>query len=111
MEIIADPPNIEPAVENNPKHEDLRKKAEMWIAENPRGYSVFLSKARIHVELGLRFSAKSLAEEVRLAGRLYGDQAEDDYLIDNDLVAYISRRLVQDVPEAARYLKFRQTRW
>ena len=62
METITDPPIVEPAVENNPKHEDLRRKAEQWIAENPRGYSIFLSKARIHVELGLRFSAKSLAE-------------------------------------------------
>lgn len=111
METIHDPPVVEPAVENNPKHEDLRRKAEEWIAEHQHNYRLFVEKAKSYVMHNLRFSAKSLAELIRLEGLHPGQKTFGDYRLNNDLIAYIARRLVEDVPEAAQFLHFRKTRW
>jgi len=111
METITDPPIVEPAVENNPKHEDLRRNAEKWIAENPNNYRLFMAKASSYANHNLRFSAKSLAEAVRLEGLHPGEKTYGDYRINNNFIAYIARRLVEDIPEAARFLHFRKTRW
>lgn len=108
MIIIKDLANVEPARENNPDHEDLRKATAAWIEENPAVYAMFLHFAREMVKEGQPFGAKLLAERVRWECYL---QKKGEYKLNNNYVAYIARRLIMDDQTLLRFLRFRKTQW
>lgn len=87
---------------------NLRKLAEKWIEENPALYDLFKSYARDLFNSGEKFSVKLIAERVRWEVRVHW---KGTFKISNDLVAYIGRKLVQDIPELKSVFKFKKTRW
>lgn len=106
---ISDPPLpfIDDPVEQNPGRKDLRAEAEAWLAAYPNLYAAFEEAAIFYLGRGESFGAKFLAERVRW-------ETEGEYpgfKINNDHVAYIARKLVEDHPELLGRLRFRRTRY
>ncbi len=87
---------------------DLRHKASVWIAENPKLYGLFKTYAKDLLDSEEKFSVKLIAERVRWEVRVAW---KGEFKISNDLVAYIGRRLAEDMPELKGVFKFKQTRW
>ena len=109
MRTLFDPPRIEPARKNNPDGLDLRAEAQRWIDENPDLYRLFEHFALRMASLERPFGAKFLAERVRW--ECAETNRDGEYAINNNLTAYIARRLVQDHPHLSRFLRFRETRY
>ena len=105
---LFDPPTVEPARENNPQRLNLREEFEKWHRENPGVYRLFEKFALTMSAMGKPFGAKFLAERVRWECYI---SARDDYAVNNNLTAYIARRLVQDHPELWQFLRFRRTKY
>jgi hypothetical protein len=110
---IKDPPSgvIEPARENNPRREDLRKAAAAWIVANPKVYALFQQFARQMSDRGRRFGIGLLAERVRWECMFVTAGGTHEYKINNNYRAYIARKLVQDDPFLTQFLRFRETKW
>src|SRR4051812_49347826 len=87
---------------------NLRHKADEWIEENPALYDLFKSYARDLFNSGEKFSVKLIAERVRWEVRV---QWKGTFKISNDLVAYVGRKMVEDIPELKAVFKFKKTRW
>lgn len=87
---------------------DLREKADIWISENPRFYELFKQYAAKLYDADQPFSIKLIAERVRWEVRI---EWRGEFKISNDIVAYIGRRLAEDMPELNKVFKFRQTKW
>ena len=108
---IPDPPAeyIRPARRNNPRCEDLRRKAMRWIEENPRVMEIFLRLAREKLLRRERISIGDLTEDVR---RLMGaDPDRRGYRINNNFRAYIARWLFVQEPGIRPLIEFRRTSW
>lgn len=87
---------------------DLRAEAEAWIDANPQAYAIFVRFAKRAATMGRPFGIGLLTERVRWEA--FFDRSDTDgYKINNNHRAYIARRLVEDVPEAASLLRFRGT--
>jgi len=105
------PEYIEPAGENNPLKEDLRRKTEEWIANNPSIYLLFEKFAREMVSIGKKFGVKLLAERVRWECHVTHSIDDTGFKVSNNYTAYIARRLAQDIPGLEELIVFRQTRY
>jgi ActR/RegA family two-component response regulator len=105
---IKDPASVDPARENNPDHENLRKATAAWIEENPDVYGLFLKFAREMAAQGKPFGVKLLAERVRWECLIH---KRGEYKLNNNHVAYIARRLIMDDQTLVRFIRFRKTQW
>ena len=107
---VIDPPKklIDKAVKNNPENEDLRRKAEVWIAENPRVMDLYRQFAKELLAMKRKFNVSLLTERVRWECMLSFDE---DFKISNNHRAYIARKLTEEMPELKAIFKFRETRW
>ena len=110
---IKDPPDdfIDPARENNPEKDNLRKRAEAWIATHPDVFAVFERAALRMLRESRQGGINALVERVRW--ELHGKIDPDDkgYRINNNLAPYISRALTEKHPGLVEVFKFRRTRW
>ena len=105
---IQDPPVIEPAVTNNPNHDDLREKSEKWIEENPKAFSM-LKEFALHMASRERpFGMKLLIERARWEWMV---TTKGDLKFNNNYTAYVARAIVQAHPEIGEFLRFRKTVW
>jgi len=86
---------------------DLRGEAERWIDENPEAYALFVRFARERVTKGRRFGVKAIAERVRWEWDLEWD---GEFKLNNNLTAYIARRLAADVPGVGALIETRKVR-
>ena len=104
---------IPPNEPNNPGKENLRRKTAEWIGRNPQIYALFVEFAREALKLRFHFGAKLITERVRWEAKVRWGEDERDgkYKICNNYVAYIARRLCQDVPGVEHLMRFRQTRY
>lgn len=103
------PPPTEPARENNPDKEDLRKAAAKWIEDNPTAYGYFVRFALELAERGRPFGIGLVAERVRW--ECVVARGDDGYKINNNYRAYVARKLVAEHPRLRAFLKFRKTRY
>lgn len=88
--------------------EDHRERAEAWIAEHPDVYALFERFAGEMALRGRKFGVKALAERVRWECEWIKKDDEADWKINNNHVAYIARRLVQDHPQLKDFVEFRK---
>ncbi len=111
---IADPPQkfIDDARDNNPERRNLRIEAEQFLERHPNVYDLFVRFAMEKKTLDQTFGAKHLAERVRWeCGLTKGADEMGEYLLNNNHIAYIARKLVSDYPELLDFIKFRKTRY
>ena len=106
--IVHKPFPAEPAGKNNTNKEDLRKATAEWIDQNPKLYTLFKRFSKEMVDHNRKFGMKQLAERIRWETVLSG---VGEYKIPNDYVAYIARRIADDVPGAKKLLRFTETRY
>lgn len=108
-ERIVDPQcPIEDPLPNNPNKEDLRRKTETWLINNPHIYGLYKRFAHDLLRAGRPFSVKLITERIRW--ECYFEYNEE-FKISNDYSAYIARKLARDIPELTKILKFKKTRW
>lgn len=83
---------------------DLQMEADLWILSNPSLFESMEAMASSFARKRRKFGAKLLAEEARW-GRS-GSKASD-FKINNYLVPYLARRMVERNPKLAPYIKMR----
>ena len=87
---------------------DLAARADAWIREHPGGWALFKRFALEAASGGHKFGAKALAERIRWAARI--EKGQDGFVLNNSIVSYVARRLVQDDPTLAPFIEFREAR-
>lgn len=109
---IIDPPcppaSIDHVMPNNPKCENLRRKTEKWLSENPRIYDLFRKYSLELLKKGRKFSISLITERIRWECYF---EYDTDFKISNDCRAYIARKLCEEIPELQAVFRFRKTRW
>lgn len=86
----------------------LKERATAWMDANPEAMKHFAAFAEQLRQRGRRFGMKLLAERVRWELTLRG--GAEDFKINNNHVAYVSRRLITDDPRLAEHIKCRITK-
>ncbi len=92
------------------KQQTLCEAATAWMDENVIVMDHFRRFAEQMRERNRKFGMKLIAERVRWEMHLRGADDESDFNVNNNYVAYISRRLCQDDPRLADLIRCRVTR-
>lgn len=87
---------------------DWAARAESWMHANPHVYNLFVKFAHERARAGKPFGAKALAERVRWECSF---AKNGEYKINNNYVAYIARRLVEDYPNLKPFIQFREVKF
>ena len=80
-----------------------------WMLRHPEAMRLFRLYARQMLDRGRRFGMKALAERVRWEHALLPDDAET-WKLNNNHVAYIARRLCEEMPGLEALIELRQVR-
>jgi len=75
----------------------LAESAAEWMDANPAAMGLFERFALEMAQHGRRFGMKALAERVRWEHRY--EYPDDDWKLNNNYVAYIGRRLINEHPQ------------
>jgi hypothetical protein len=84
---------------------DLRKAADKWMDRNPKVYGYFRHFACEAADRRQRFGMKALAERVRWECQVKTTGA--DFKICNSYIAYIARRLIEELPYLEEFIELR----
>ncbi len=111
MKIVDPPQGVLPFRENNPERKDLRLAAEEFLAKHPQVYALYLQFGRELLRTGRQFSINLLTERVRYEAFMTWAPDDRGFKINNNHRPYVARKLIEDHPVFAGYLRCRKTRY
>ncbi len=86
----------------------LRAQAAAWIAANPQAFALFERFALEMANRKRRFGMKALAERVRWQVMATWEKDAEGFKLNNNLVSFLSRELINRYPELGHYIELRR---
>ena len=88
------------------KGERFKHDADKWIEANPEAWEFMKKSAQDSADSNRMFGVKSLCEHVRW--HMYAE-GHDGFKLNNNYSAAFARRLIEEVPDCAQYLRTRSS--
>lgn len=101
---------IEQAAFNFDQQAKLRAAAAAWITANPQAFALFERFALEAADRQRRFGMKALAERCRWFVIMEWEKDEMGFKLNNNLVSFLSRELINRHPKLGQYIELRRCR-
>lgn len=92
------------------KQARLRAQAAGWIKANPQAFALFERFALEMADRQRKFGMKALAERVRWQVMATWEKDAEGFKLNNNLVSFLSRELINRHPKLAAFVELRRCR-